>query len=321
MGMRKLPAVILFIFLTACSGPATEPEATRVEGRGTETENWYDKLPRSQWAQYERVKPETPWFEIYKIRPDVYAIYEPGQFEEVISFLIIGEWKALLFDSGIGVGDMKAAVRSLTDLPVTLVNSHSHYDHVGSNHQFDDLVGVDNDYAIARRAGIAKDIAAEFIQPAWMGKVPLPPGFDSAAYSIPSYSVDTTAYEHMKIGLGGRTLEVVLVPGHSPDSLALIDREKRELYIGDTFYLAPLYAHIEGSDFEDYRASAKKLEKLVRQVDFVMTAHNVPIVAPEYLVRMREAFDAIAAGNEKFEISDGAREYKFGDFSVLLPDE
>ncbi|HMC30134.1 MAG TPA: hypothetical protein VKL99_04820, partial [Candidatus Angelobacter sp.] len=52
------------------------------------TPDWCKKLPRAAYSKLERVKVQDPWFEVYKIRPGVFAIYEPHQFEEVISYLI-----------------------------------------------------------------------------------------------------------------------------------------------------------------------------------------------------------------------------------------
>ena len=91
----------------------------RLKGRGANTANWWDALPRQEWSAFERVLDDDPWFEVYRIFPDTYAIYEPGQFEEVISFLIIGETRALLFDTGLGVAAIQPIIASLTDLDVT----------------------------------------------------------------------------------------------------------------------------------------------------------------------------------------------------------
>lgn len=54
------------------------------------------------------------WFEVYRIQPDLYAIYEPGHFQEVISYLITGREKALLVDTGLGMGNIRQVVEQLT---------------------------------------------------------------------------------------------------------------------------------------------------------------------------------------------------------------
>ena len=89
--------------------------------------------------RYRELQPlpcESRWFVPYRILPGVTAIFEPCHFQEVASFLIEGSRCALLFDSGMGLGNIKAVVDALTNKPVTLVNSHSHFDHVGGNWQF-----------------------------------------------------------------------------------------------------------------------------------------------------------------------------------------
>ena len=70
-----------------------------------QTPDWCKKLPRPAYSNLERVRVSDPWFEVYKIRPGVFAIYEPHQFEEVISYLIAGDQKAVLFDTGMGISN------------------------------------------------------------------------------------------------------------------------------------------------------------------------------------------------------------------------
>ena len=71
---------------------------------------WCKKLPRPAYSKLERVSIADPWFEVYKIRPGVFAIYEPHQLEEVISYLIVGGNRALLFDTGMGISNIQAVV-------------------------------------------------------------------------------------------------------------------------------------------------------------------------------------------------------------------
>lgn len=305
---------------TACAPRMVAPktDAAEVAGRGANKAQWWDALPRAEWQVFERVLPATDWFEIYRVLPDVYAIYEPGQFEEVISFLVVGADRALLFDTGLGVGSIRLVVEQLTDKEVLVINSHGHYDHIGGNHEFSSIAGVNVAYARDRTSGMPAEDVAQYLRGEWVW-LPLPEGFDREKYRIRPYRITATVADGDVIELGSRNLEVLLTPGHSPDSLCLLDRENRLLLTGDTFYLAPLYGHLDGSDVAQYRATAKRLAELQPRVDYLLTAHNVPLVGSDYLVRMRDAFDAIENGAQNFVETDGAHEYDFEDFSVIVP--
>ncbi len=303
-----------------CAGesePATT-ETVEVEGRGDDTAKWWEKLPRAQWANYERVADELEWFEVYRIFPDIYAIYEPGQFEEVISFLIVGEQRALLFDTGLGIAKLRPVIATLTNLDVMVLNSHGHYDHIGGNYEFSDIGGVDVAYARERANGAGNEKVVEYVTGDWLWKK-TPDGFDPQSYEIKPYAVTTYFEDGDIIDLGGRRLEILLTPGHSPDSICLLDREGRRLFTGDTFYLAPLYAHLEGSNVADYKASIDRLVALEPEIDHLLTAHNVPRAAPAYLSRVKDAFEAINSKSAAYVETDGAFEYQFDGFSIIVP--
>src|SRR5258708_24952993 len=114
---------------------------------------WCKNLPRPAYSKLERVPTADPWFEVYKIRPGVFAIYEAHQLEEVISYLIIGRDKALLFDTGMGISNIQAVVAGLTKLPVSVLNSHTHNDHVGDNWRFTDGYGMESGFTPAKAPG------------------------------------------------------------------------------------------------------------------------------------------------------------------------
>ncbi|MDX1516127.1 MAG: MBL fold metallo-hydrolase [Woeseiaceae bacterium] len=291
-----------------------------VENRGGDKDEWWQALPREEWSAFRRIAVDSDWFEVYAILDGVYAIYEPGQFEEVISFLIEGEARALLFDTGLGIGDMASVVRSLTNRPVVVVNSHTHYDHVGGNHQFDEILALDTAYTRDNARGREPGAVAEFVGPGWVWKA-FPPGFDPDSYRGHPYRISGWLRDGDVIDLGGRRLEVLETPGHAPDALCLIDRDNRLLLTGDTFYLAPLYAHLEGSDFARYAGTAERLAALAGDVDRLLTAHNVPVVSSDYLVMLGDAFRTIASGRGQYALADGLREYDFGEFSVIVADE
>lgn len=122
------------------------------------------------------------------------------------------------------------------------------------------------------------------------------------------------------ISLGDVELEVLLTPGHAPDALCLLDRERRLLFTGDTFYPATLYAHLPGSTFRDYERTAERLAALAADVDLVLPAHNEPTLPAAELVRLRDAFRAMQEDGVPYVLTDGHREYDFGRFSILVTD-
>src|ERR1700727_2912996 len=95
--------------------------------------DWCRALPRPQYKRTERVSISDPWFEVYKPAQGVFAIYEPHQAEETISYLIVGEKRALLFDSGMGISDLKKVIAQLTSLRIILLTPQPQKDSYGTN--------------------------------------------------------------------------------------------------------------------------------------------------------------------------------------------
>ena len=262
-----------------------------VQGRGYGKDKWWDALPRQSWSAFNKIEQSQPWFEVYEVREDVLAIYEDGQFEEVISYLILGAKRALLFDTGIGVGDMARLVAELTTLPVTVLNSHTHYDHVGGNHEFADIAAVDTPYTREHANGRDNSEVREFIGPGWVWKK-LPAGVNKTTYKSAAFEIKRYVDEGELFDLGGRELRLIRVPGHTPDALVLFDAQNRLMFMGDTFYPATLYAHMGDANFSDYAASAAKLAGYAELVDYLLPAHNEPLVVGSILSAMHKAFQA-----------------------------
>jgi glyoxylase-like metal-dependent hydrolase (beta-lactamase superfamily II) len=162
-------------------------------------------------------------------------------------------------------------------------------------------------------------VVAEFVSEGWIWK-PLPEGFSADSFASEPFTIGRFVTDHEVIDIGGRILEVILSPGHAPDALCLLDRENRLLFVGDTFYPASLYAHLHGSNFEDYAETAVRLAELESEVDFILPAHNEPLLDSEYLINFRDAFRGMREGTAPFVLTDGDREYAFDGFSIIVPD-
>lgn len=79
------------------------------------------------------------WFTVEKVDEDTYVISEYKHWEETHCYLLIGKEKALLIDSGLGVENIKKVVDKITSLPIKLVTTHVHWDHIGGHRYFNDI--------------------------------------------------------------------------------------------------------------------------------------------------------------------------------------
>jgi glyoxylase-like metal-dependent hydrolase (beta-lactamase superfamily II) len=277
---------------------------------------WCKKLPRPAYSKLKRVPSPDPWFEVYRIRPGVFAIYEPHQLEEVISYLILGSDRAVLFDTGMGIGNIQAVVAGLTKLPVRVVNSHTHNDHVGDNWRFRFIYGMDTDFTRANARGSKADAQAELAPGEICGS--LPAGFDAKSYATKPFHISSWLHDGDKIDLGGRILQVIATPGHTPDAIALLDERNGLLFTGDSFYLGPIYLYRPETDINAYVSSMQKLAALAPHLQLLLPSHNTPVADPAYLPKVVTAIQQVRKGEVKPVITDGKHEYIFQDFSFLM---
>ncbi|TEU10910.1 MBL fold metallo-hydrolase [Candidatus Bathyarchaeota archaeon] len=284
---------------------------------------WYKILPRESWERFEKIETSFPWFEVYELPSEVYALYEPGQFEEVISYLVQGEERAALVDTGNGIGDIKGLVEELTDLPVTVVNTHAHGDHIGMNHAFEEVAIMDTPFSReVSRQGRSHESMAHFLEEGMVWK-PLPDGFDPANYHVSPFEVTRWLRDGDEIDLGGRRLEAIHTPGHSPDSACLLDRGAGLFWTGDIFYNAPLYVYAANTDLDQFVESYGKMVDLFPHYDRLLPSHNETWVEKGILRRVLEAARSIRAG-EAGEFREGVRNgipirrYDYEGFALIV---
>src|SRR5215470_6354112 len=328
----KTPSVALAISLVAA--PASLPQTLHVlrassslpsvlrlslpASPQSERPDWCKPLPRPEYKTLERVLPNEPWFEIYKVVPGVFAIYEPHQEEEIISYLIVGTKQALLFDTGMGMANIRSVVSRLTSRPVVVMNSHTHNDHVGDNWRFSFVYGMDTAFTRTNAKGSRADAQAEIATGQICGE--LPKGFNPKTYATKPWHILLFVRDGFIINLGGgRKLQVIAVPGHTPDSIALIDRANGLLFTGDTYYPAPIWLYRPETDMDAYVASVKRLAALAPKVKMVLGAHNIPVADPGVLPKLVDAIVAVRAGKGDVKAEGGGKAiHTFQGFKFLL---
>jgi len=147
----------------------------------------------------------------------------------------------------------------------------------------------------------------------------LPREFDAKAYATRPWKITGYKHDGDRLDLGGRRLEIIATPGHTPDAIALIDRANGLLFTGDTYYPAPIWLFRPETDLDAYAASIRRLAALVPQVKLVLGAHNIPVAPPTVLTGLVTAFDAVRAGKVKATPdSPGKVLYRVDGFSFLM---
>jgi glyoxylase-like metal-dependent hydrolase (beta-lactamase superfamily II) len=147
----------------------------------------------------------------------------------------------------------------------------------------------------------------------------LPKDFNPATYSTRPWKISAYVHDGFRIALGGRTLQVIATPGHTPDAISLFDRAHGLLFTGDTYYPATIWLYRPETDLRAYDASIRRLAALAPQVKLVLGAHNVPVAPPSVLPRLVAAFEQVRAGKiPAAPDSPGKVIYRAGDFSFLM---
>ena len=283
------------------------------------------------------------WFVTVPVRPGLWLISEPGH---VQSYLVEGADRAILIDTGTGIAPIAPVVRRLTTKPIEVVLTHNHFDHIGGNADFDQIAihpaGVAGLRAgrsteslrgyiagareMLTRGAAMRALDAEgfnFLHPEQIVR-PFPAAFDPDQYAIAPSEATATLADGQLLDLGGRVLEVIYTPGHSPDGICLLDRAGRILFTADTVYAGPLYAQTPGADLIAYLASLRRLEPLIDQVDILLPAHNRVPLDPPIIREMIAGFEDLLAGRVTGEESGDSvgrrtRSVRFDRFSILLP--
>jgi hydroxyacylglutathione hydrolase len=262
------------------------------------------------WVEYEfdlhgqrpvtQAKSEAPlfgrwvddYFVVEPIDPSTFAIGEPRYYQGNYSYLIIGSQRAVLFDAGSGLRDIVPVVRSLTRLPVTVIASHLHFDHVGALGRFDRTAALADPSLRARVHGSHLTLKRyEYL------------GFADRLGSL-TFPVDEWWTAGSTVDLGGRVLQVLATPGHTPTSVSLYDAQRHQLFAGDFIYPGELYAFLPGASRGAYLATTRALISEVDPATQIYAGHmadstvavRAPVLNVTDLRALERTLVAISAG-------------------------
>ena len=219
--------------------------------------------------------------DIIRVNDNTYRIEDGG----VRFFLLTGEERALMIDSGMNTPDAKTIVEGLTDLPVELLNTHADRDHVSGNEAFRHfyMSPYEADNLKAKGADLTKRI-------------------------VPVHEGDI-------IDLGNRTLEIIDNPGHTPGSIAILDINNRVLIGGDAIQDGNIFMFGPQRNIYDYVKSLKHILTFKHRFDTIYPSHGNFPVEPGLIEQLIEGAESIIRGEVKGEEMDlfgnPIRLYKF----------
>lgn len=194
----------------------------------------------------------------------------PMRFQQ---YLVLGTEKALLIDSGFGLGSLKKVVDRLTSLPVVLINTHGHPDHGGGNAEFGrPLLHPDDNELYRCKCSFESRLEEAFhwgLEDAPQQLQPTPPE--------PLPLADGHVFH-----LGGRELRAIHTPGHSRGSVCIFDERTGTLFSGDNVQgMATALTEECAANVSTYLASMEKLAAL--PVKAICTGHMPAVLPPDYI--------------------------------------
>ena len=232
------------------------------------------------------------WFQVTRLRPDLYRITEPRCHRLVRAncYLLLGSERDLLVDSGMGVAPLRPILAALSDKPLIVFTTHAHIDHVGGHGELADLEILIHPLEAAelRKPGTRglrfPRRAPEQVEALRRSGIELT---EFMVEAVPSQDYDVDGYgrepveptrlvdEGDVIDLGDRRLEVLHLPGHSPGSIAAWEPQTGSLFTGDAIYDGVIVDTGPGASISAYLPTMERLKRL--PVQQVYGGHNDPM--------------------------------------------
>lgn len=218
------------------------------------------------------------WFEIEQISDGITRVWEPhvARVFQCNIWHVRGRDADLVIDAGMGISSLRDAIAALVEKPVIAIATHTHLDHTGSLHEFDQRlvhpceahqlqspepfpVLCSNHWPEGMRSMIQDQgyKVPDLLVDAYPSE-----DFDPKAFRTPACTATGLVDEGQIIDLGNRSFEILHLPGHSPGSIGLWEQSTGTLFSGDAVYDGPLLDELPDADITAYIATMKRLRTL-----------------------------------------------------------
>ena len=250
------------------------------------------------------------WFTIEQIDEDTKIISEYKHWEETHAYLLNGKDCSLLIDTGLGIMNIYDEVIKLTDKPVIAVATHIHWDHIGGHKYFPEFyVHEDEVNWLAGEFPLTIKQIRDFV----VERCDLPKGFNVDHYEFFQGAASRILRDNDLIDIGGRELQVLHTPGHSPGHMCFYEKDREYLFTGDLVYKDTLFAYYPSTDPKAYLKSLERVASL--PVKRVFPGHHDLNIQTSILKDMERAFKQLKTDGK---LHHGSGVFEYGDFSIWL---
>lgn len=234
----------------------------------------------------ETVSPST--MEVKQLNDHIWLMNDNNQ---STGYIVVGSEKAAVIDTMNGNEDVEKVVRTITDLPLVVINTHGHSDHIYGNAFFEEVYIHPDDLGMARQEYLS--YAYQYIERK----------FELRAVNF----LDTQ--EGDVFDLGEVTLEVYHVPGHTPGGICLLDREDRVLFTGDTINRCCWMQLNNCLSIEELYESLDNLQGIRAEYDDILHGHAQDFddasLYEELMAAVKEVIDGVNENDTQYQYFGG----------------
>lgn len=250
------------------------------------------------------------WFTIDEIDGETFCISEYRHWEETHCYLLNGQTRSLLIDTGLGIENIAEPVKRLATGPVTAVATHIHWDHIGGHRYFPDFYAHEAELPWLNGEF---PLPIETVREMVLDRCDPPAGFDITRYEMFQGRPTRLLADGDAIDLGGRVVTALHTPGHSPGHLCFWEPARGYLFTGDLVYKDMLLAYYPSTDPAAYLASLEKIAAL--DAKRVFPAHHSLDVQLALIGKMRDALRQLGAEGR---LRHGTGQLHYGDWGIWL---
>lgn len=251
------------------------------------------------------------WFTVEKIDGNTFAISEYKHWEETHCYLLLGEKFSILIDTGLGVANIKKVVEGITTLPVLVMTTHIHWDHIGGHKYFNEIAVYENELEwISKKFPMPLQAVKRNLT---LESCDFPVDFNIDDYNIFQGVLTHIMHNEDIIDFGNRKLKVIHTPGHSPGHCCFYEEERGYLYSGDLIYSGCLDVFYPTTDPLEFMQSINKIRTL--NVKKILPAHHELNISVDLLGDIANAFLQLYEQNQ-LQQRNGI--FDFGNFQIHL---